>query len=145
MLGLGIGRGLLVTLRHFLSKPITVQYPEERLPVADRFRGPPVLSSDPVSGRELCIACGLCARACPHGNIAITRTVEADGSRRLLTYEIDIGRCLFCGLCEEACPVRPVRAVHMSHFYELAVEDRQPLVYDKERLLELGRKDKRSQ
>ena len=39
MYGLGIAKGLMVTLKNLMRKPATVQYPEEALPQHPRFRG----------------------------------------------------------------------------------------------------------
>ena len=39
MFGIGLLKGMRVTLRRCFSKPNTVQYPEERLPLGPTFRG----------------------------------------------------------------------------------------------------------
>lgn len=129
-------KGFYVTLGEFFKPPTTVQYPKERRDSGHRFRGLPVLVTDVETGEEKCTACGLCATACPNNVIQMTSEPHATKGRHPVTYTIQGPRCLFCGLCVEACPVK---AIQMSHHFELAATDRNNLLYDKERLLELGR------
>ncbi len=131
MLGLGIAKGMFVTIKHFLSPNITIQYPEQRRIAAPAFRGAPALVFDSETGKARCVACGVCARACPHGVIHVTGVTGPDGKRYVDRYEIEITRCLFCGLCAEACPYG---AVKMSNEFELAEYYKYNLVYDRERL-----------
>src|SRR5678815_5833038 len=59
-------QGLWVTFRNQHPKYIyTEQYPAERPKVAERYRGAPRLNINPDNGETLCIACNLCALACP--------------------------------------------------------------------------------
>jgi NADH-quinone oxidoreductase subunit I len=129
-------RGFYVTLGEFFKPATTVQYPVERRDQGHRFRGLPVLVTDPHTGEEKCTACGLCATACPNNVIQMTSEPHATKGRHPVTYTIQAPRCLFCGLCVEACPVK---AIQMSHHFELAATDRNNLLYDKEKLLQLGR------
>lgn len=69
--GNGIARGLGVTLKNLLRRPITTQYPEERLTVSRRIRGT-VLAWSP----EKCTGCYTCERSCPHGCITIETSEE---------------------------------------------------------------------
>ena len=129
-------KGFYVTLGEMFQKPTTVQYPIERRDKGHRFRGLPVLVTDPETGEEKCTACGLCATACPNNVIFMTSEPHATKGRHPVRYEIQAPRCLFCGLCVEACPVK---AIQMSHHFELASTDRNNLLYDKQKLIELGR------
>ncbi len=129
MLGLGIAKGMLITLKHMFMKPYTVQYPEERLPLMPAFRGAPALIFE--NGRARCVGCGICVRACPHGVIHIEASLDHDLKRQIDRYEIELARCLFCGLCVEACPFK---ALAMSPTYELAEYVRYSLIYDTARL-----------
>ena len=109
------------------SKPITVNYPDQKVPVFPKYRGKQVLMRD-ENGLEKCVACGLCAVACPADAIYLEAaendgTVQA-GPRYASVYQIHKTRCIFCGYCEEACPVS---AIFMGKDYELAVYSKQGL------------------
>ncbi len=125
-------KGLIFTLGRFFSRPITVQYPEEKVPPAPRWRGFQYFEKD-EGGRTKCVACGLCMAVCPSQCIYIETAEDEEGRRYPLTYELDGARCIYCGFCEEACPVS---AIFMGRGYEVVEADRTPLVLDTERLLE---------
>ncbi len=124
-------KGLWLTLKQFFSKPITVQYPEEKRPPAKRWRGIEYFEKD-EQGRTKCVACGLCMIVCPSQCIYIVTAEDEDGRRYPLTYELDAARCVYCGFCEEACPVN---AIFMGKTYEWTEEKRDPLVMNTEKLL----------
>ena len=135
----GIAEGMWTTLKHFftsLNKPVTVQYPEERLPLAVGFRGLPRLVYDLESGDARCVACAICASACPVGVIHIDAHRGEGGGRKLLDrFDIDAGYCVYCGLCVEACPFD---ALTMTPGYEMASFSRVDMLWPKERLLVPG-------
>ena len=88
------------------------------------------------NGLEKCVACGLCAVACPADAIYL-EPAENDGSvqagpRYAKVYQIHKTRCIFCGYCEEACPVS---AIFMGKDYELAVYSNKDFIWDKQDLL----------
>ena len=112
----------------------TVIYPNERGPQSPRFRGEHALRRYP-NGEERCIACKLCEAICPAQAITIEAEPREDGSRRTTRYDIDMVKCIYCGLCQEACPVD---AIVEGPNIEFAVETREELYYDKERLLDNG-------
>ncbi|MDB5480335.1 MAG: NADH-quinone oxidoreductase, chain [Caulobacteraceae bacterium] len=119
----------------YLTKPkATVLYPNERNPQSPRFRGEHALRRYP-NGEERCIACKLCEAICPAQAITIEAEPREDGSRRTTRYDIDMVKCIYCGLCQEACPVD---AIVEGPNIEFAVETREELYYDKQRLLENG-------
>jgi NADH-quinone oxidoreductase subunit I len=127
--------GFGVTLRHLFRKPITVEYPEKKFPVFPKSRGKQVLMRD-EAGLEKCVACGLCAVACPADAIYLEAAENdgrvAAGPRYAKVYQIHKMRCIFCGYCEEACPVA---AIFMGKDYELAIYSKDDFIWDKEDLL----------
>ena len=113
---------LKVTIKHIFKRPVTVQYPEEKLDVSERFRG--LLAYNP----EICTACLSCERNCPNRCIKI-KTQKEDGKRVVEEYIYFAGRCMFCGICEDVCPTKP-KAVILTKKYELADESRESLIFD---------------
>jgi NADH-quinone oxidoreductase subunit I len=126
--------GLWLTFRYMFKQPVTLNYPYEKGPLSPRFRGEHALRRYP-NGEERCIACKLCEAICPAQAITIEAEPRADGSRRTTRYDIDMVKCIYCGLCQEACPVD---AIVEGPNLEFAVETREELYYDKERLLDNG-------
>ena len=127
--------GMGLTLRYFFRPKATINYPYEKGPISPRFKGEHALRRYP-NGEERCIACKLCEAICPAQAI----TIEAgprrnDGTRRTTRYDIDMVKCIYCGLCQEACPVD---AIVEGPNTEFAVETREELYYDKDRLLANG-------
>jgi NADH-quinone oxidoreductase subunit I len=129
-------KGLGVTGRHFFKRKITVQYPEEKTPQSNRFRGLHALRRYP-NGEERCIACKLCEAVCPALAITIDAEERDDGTRRTTKYEIDLFKCIYCGFCEESCPVDSI--VETRNF-EYTFENRGENIMTKEMLLEIGDK-----
>ncbi len=125
-------KGLMLTLRMLFKKPVTIQYPKERKKVAEGFRGLHALVRDASTGKEKCIACGLCVAVCPSKCISLHTSVGPDEGRVLDRYEIEVLKCLFCALCVEACPVG---AIVLTEHYEYSAYTRAELLMDKERLL----------
>jgi len=125
-------KGLALTLNRFFSKPITIQYPEEKLPPAKRWRGIQYFEKD-ENGRIKCVGCGLCMAVCPSKCIYIETAEDNEGRRYPITYELDASRCIFCGFCEEACPVN---AIFVGKNYEWVEEDRKIFLMNVEKLLD---------
>ncbi len=161
MFGSGILKGLGVTLKHvtvsyiddvkripsryaggkkFIRQPMseeglfTIQYPEERRVLPERFRFVPMLIYDAETGKDRCTACGICSKVCPAQCIWIVRDQKPDGKPipQAREFYVDIATCMGCGLCAEFCPFD---AIKMNHDYELSTFKRYPdLVYSKEEL-----------
>ena len=127
-------RSLWTVLKTMFWKRATVQYPEERRMPPPRWRGRIILSRDP-DGRERCVACNLCAVACPVDCISLQPTEDASGRRYPAFFRINFSRCIFCGFCEEACPTY---AIQLTPDFEMGEYVRQNLVYEKEDLLISG-------
>jgi NADH-quinone oxidoreductase subunit I len=131
-------RGLKTTLARIAEGTVTVQYPEEKVPVYPRFRGRHKLHRFEDSGLEKCVGCSLCAAACPADCIRVVAAENTPenrvsaGERYAAVYEINLSRCIFCGYCEVACPFD---AITMGHDYELSDYDRSDLIFTKEMLL----------
>lgn len=144
-------KGLWITNRHFwanmwthtlrvlgLKKDkgryfTTYQYPEERRPVHERWRGRHRLTVKP-NGAMRCTACMLCETICPCDCIHITPGESPDPHVEKFPerFDIDILRCCFCGLCAEACPVDAIRMD--VHDFALAGYSRD-IIYTREFLM----------
>lgn len=117
-----IGQGLSVTFDHMQRRPITVQYPYEKLIPSERFRGRIHFEFDK------CIACEVCVRVCPINLPVVDWEMNKAAKKKdLKHYSIDFGVCIFCGNCVEYCPTN---CLSMTEEYELASYDRHELNYD---------------
>ena len=165
MYGLGMVKGFRVTIKHFIDSYLedflwlskryidpeklrirqsskgkglfTIQYPEEKLEVPERFRYIPFLIYEEKDGKQedWCTSCGICAKVCPPQCIWIVRTDDPVTKRPVPApkeFYIDTDICMNCGYCAEYCPFD---AIKMDHDYELASYDRTTAhVYDKAKL-----------
>jgi len=126
--GIGIAKGMALTFKHLFRRPITTQYPEEKLTISRRSRG-----NELIWDREKCTGCVTCAKSCPQGAIEIvTSTNPVENKYVVEKYEVDTGYCISCGLCVEACPFE---ALFMGYAYERAKYRRGELVQIKEMML----------
>lgn len=117
-----IGQGLAVTFDHMRRRPVTVQYPYEKLIPSERFRGRIHYEFDK------CISCEVCVRVCPI-NLPVVdwEFNKVTKKKELKHYSIDFGVCIFCGNCVEYCPTN---CLSMTEEYELAVYERHELNFD---------------
>ena len=143
LFGMGVFKGLMVTLKNFLTsyyrKPteggiFTVQYPEEREKAVENFRNFPFLVYDGTPEKTRCVACGICERECPPKCIHIEMAVDAAGkpARKPAVFDVDYGLCMNCGMCEDVCPFD---SIFMDKAFEVTAPERQEgLVRHKEDL-----------
>ena len=124
-------RSLWLVFLHAFRRRVTVQYPDEKPDLPPRWRGRIILSRDPDGG-ERCVACYLCAVACPVDCIALQADEMEDGRRYPSFFRINFSRCIYCGFCEEACPTY---AIQLTPDAEMGEYKRENLVYEKEDLL----------
>ena len=114
-----VSRGVVITFRHLLKtlgklvrgrKIETVEYPEQQVAYSGRFRGLHRLVPRD-DGTARCVACFMCATACPANCIHIEAEPRLDQSteKQPKVFQIDELRCVDCGLCVEACPCDAIR------------------------------------
>tara|TARA_B100000212_G_scaffold340823_1_gene322370 strand:- start:50 stop:676 length:627 start_codon:yes stop_codon:yes gene_type:complete len=114
--------GITVTFDHLRRRPVTVQYPYEKLIPSERYRGRIHYEFDK------CIACEVCVRVCPINLPVVDWVMNKETKKKeLRNYSIDFGACIFCGNCVEYCPTN---CLSMTEEYELATFDRHNLNYD---------------
>jgi len=130
---LDLFKGMRVTFRYQDPREVyTEQYPLERPQVAERYRGAPRLNVNPDTNETMCIACDLCALACPEHLIIVSSERNEKTRRKELTnFTYDLSRCMFCGLCEDACPTD---ALELTQDFELANYSREGMIWDRETL-----------
>ena len=132
-----VAKGMGVTFKEMLNPTITEDYPDSPVKFQERYRGVHVLQRD-ENGMEKCVACFLCAAACPSDCIYIEAEENTDqtrisgGERYASVYNIDYNRCIFCGYCVEACPTD---AITHGHGFEIASYNTSTLIYRKENML----------
>tara|TARA_Y100000588_G_scaffold384058_1_gene474568 strand:- start:1162 stop:1719 length:558 start_codon:yes stop_codon:yes gene_type:complete len=102
--GMGVVKGMLLTLQHVIKPPITVNYPEQQREIPVRAR------TNLLWFEERCTGCSTCAQACPDGCILVQTAPREDGTLEIERYEIDFRICMYCGLCTEACPYQAIQS-----------------------------------
>ncbi|TAE58929.1 MAG: NADH-quinone oxidoreductase subunit I [Bacteroidetes bacterium] len=127
-----IFKGMWFTFSQMFRKSVTLEYPEVKPVMGPEFRGRPVLVAE--EGKERCVACGLCARACPPLAISMQAAEITDDQKERYPerFEIDMLRCIYCGFCEEVCPEE---AIVMSPEYDYNFQDRKDAIYGKDKLV----------
>jgi NADH-quinone oxidoreductase subunit I len=131
MLGTGLIKGLAETARNFIGsytdpeRLVTVQYPEERLPLKENTRNFPFLIFDGADSQKglRCVACKICEKECPPQCIYIVLERDEKGKpqKHPRVFDIDISVCMSCQICVEVCPFD---AIKMDQVYELSRFDR---------------------
>jgi formate hydrogenlyase subunit 6/NADH:ubiquinone oxidoreductase subunit I len=105
-------------IRHFFKRPVTIDYPFEKITMVKGFRGTPILSP------ERCIGCKACERDCPASAIEIIQISPPEEKEKKLQMTIHNDRCVHCAQCAESCPTK---ALAMDSEYELAAGSRKEL------------------
>ena len=137
--------GMIITFKHlwdrFTGKThVTMQYPEQKWPMPEGYRGAPTLVKD-EEGREKCVSCQMCEFICPPRAIRITpggipeSSVNANVEKAPKEFVIDMTRCIYCGMCEEVCPEE---AIYLLKDYAITGLDRGEMQHNKAKLYELG-------
>ena len=98
-------------IENLLSRPITILYPKEKIPIPDAFRGRVAITD------ERCIGCSKCSQVCPAQAITMIegpRDVEFKGKNlaRKKRSQVKPYRCIRCGLCERHCPTGAISLQH---------------------------------
>ena len=115
-------QGMAVTFDHMKRRPVTIQYPYEKLIPSERYRGRIHYEFDK------CIACEVCVRVCPINLPVVDWVMNKESKKKeLRNYSIDFGVCIFCGNCVEYCPTN---CLSHTEEYELATYDRHQLNFD---------------
>jgi formate hydrogenlyase subunit 6/NADH:ubiquinone oxidoreductase subunit I len=133
--GLGLLKGMRVTLKHLFKHNTVIEYPDVKQDLPARTRGVIALKE------ENCTVCMLCSRECPDWCIYIDSHKEElppkrEGGRKrkrnvLDRFAIDYALCMYCGICVEVCPYD---ALFWSREFEYAEYDIRELTHEKERL-----------
>jgi len=118
-------KGLMVTFKYLFKKPVTENYPYEKIKMPERARW--LHNFEP----KKCIMCKMCENICPPKCIKMDIGKNAEGKRELYGYNMDLDRCIFCGLCVEVCPTK---AITMTSIHEFADSNRENLHFNMQEL-----------
>lgn len=114
--------GHFTVFKHIFKRRVTLEYPEKRKELNDKFRGEHAFS------QVKCTACGTCQRVCPSfGTIEIEKEKNEEGKFYSKNYSIDYNKCIFCGNCVQYCPFD---AIKMTKNFELSDEKKSSLKLD---------------
>ncbi len=121
----------------FMGQSATIQFPEQKRVSSGRYRGIHLLTAR-EDGTPKCVACYMCATACPAECIYIEAGERPEKSieKYPTRFEIDLLRCVYCGFCVDACPEE---AIMMSRENDLVGTTRAELIIDRDRLMERGK------
>ena len=136
-----IARGMKTTLKHFIhnikdnTNLRTMQYPEvQPTDLNERYRGIHRLTKH-ENNTEKCVACFMCATACPADCIFIEAEERFDeyAEKRPKEFKIDLLECVFCGYCVEACPCDAIRMD--TGIFAFTASKREDFILDKKALM----------
>jgi NADH-quinone oxidoreductase subunit I len=121
--GQGLLKGLGITMRRAVGRPVTELYPFQH-------KNPPANSRTFLAmhvteeGEPACKACNTCVVGCPDHVLRLTK--DPENNRRAVEFVVNSGRCCFCGLCVENCPYD---SLYFTQDYERAIGDKDALIY----------------
>ena len=101
-------RSIWMVGMHAFAKRETQMYPEEPVYLPPRYRGRIVLTRDP-DGEERCVACNLCAVACPVSCISLQRR-----KRKMAAGTRNFSASTFRAAFSAACVKKPARRPRFS-------------------------------
>ncbi len=127
-------KGFALTFKYLFKKPVTENYPYEKIEMPERARWLHRFYPDK------CIMCKLCENICPPKCIAVGIGKNPEGKRELRGYDIKIDRCIFCGLCVEVCPTK---AITMTDVHEFADSNRNKFHFNMEQLSHTGEEEQK--
>lgn len=136
--------GMKTTLKHFTANLSnadnipTICYPEQMpTDITPRYRGVHRLTHREEDGSIACVACFMCATACPANCINIVAVSREDSVDEKMpeVFNIDLLECVFCGYCVEACPCDAIRMD--SGIFSVIGDNREDFIYSKEKLLSI--------
>ncbi|NJN67507.1 MAG: 4Fe-4S dicluster domain-containing protein, partial [Chloroflexaceae bacterium] len=146
--GQGLLAGLAVVWHHWgkswtqrltqfdqIAGTFTVEYPEQRIQIAEAYRNVPILLYDDETGQEFCTSCFQCERICPPQVIHMQQAKHPETGKpvpAVSEFIIEYDACMGCGLCHEVCPFE---AIKMDRAYELSTHDHPSLTVRKRELL----------
>jgi NADH-quinone oxidoreductase subunit I len=121
----GMIAGMATVGKHLLEKPVTVQYPEQKREMPERFRFRIFLKLDD------CVGCTLCEQVCPNGSIKM-QPVDRENPRnkRKIYPDVNFGTCTVCRNCQEICPTD---AIYLTNVFETS-RTRNSFTYSPEEL-----------
>ena len=125
-------KGMALTFKMMLSKPVTIQYPDEKRKIYPGFRGKHALVRNPKTGKEKCIMCMKCSNICPAQCIYIKKGRDANNKPFLEQYDIEALRCIYCGYCVEVCPVC---ALVLTEQFSYVSTSKADIYFNKEHML----------
>lgn len=138
--GLGVTFGHMAKNLFNINKMPVIDYPNQEKGIPQGYRAMHRLRQR-EDGTTRCVACMMCATACPAECIHIEAAESENKAieKYPAVFDIDLLECVFCGLCVEACPVDAIRMD--SGVYSIVKANRRDFVMTKDQLLQVKPQD----